>query len=470
MELLWSHGGDIYEIDIGEEFIRPGPRKKFRDQVRDSVFVNFISEYKKFGVNIEEICSILSNSYKPDEKTDSIRKAEKDIDEKSDIYGLSLKGINISDFKEWLEKNIMNIKEWDEKKFSEKESVLRLKDKPFEEMIKLILRLVYRAGVINPIDGEFRNCAILSRNWYSRISQIHESEYNLLPLPLAKNYLDGKEEDVYYRSVTCITFWSLVMLRNALSPEIGGNFIESINAPDYYEERLKNKIGMPLMDGEINKKKFREFDPQSYSILSRIMDNGRKNEETLKKIGDYFHDRDKRENIIEEKEYPRKEEIFDSNKAFLRREFLEVLKKEITDNGKKKKEWEKYLAEHKDTINNRVFYPKLRHSRTAFYQLEQALYYQLKQLFIENPDFRDERLYEGKHIVEEIKKICEDERKKQESEKPIDENKWNDCLDAISHEFRMHVIFELLTYFYHDYLMGADETGDKENEKIVDKS
>ena len=52
--------------------------------------------------------------------------------------------------------------------------------------------------------------------------------------------------------------------------------------------------------------------------------------------------------------------------------------------------------------------------------------------FVENPDFRDERLYKGKHIVEEIKKICEEERKKQESEKPIDENKWDDCLDAIS--------------------------------------
>jgi hypothetical protein len=122
------------------------------------------------------------------------------------------------------------------------------------------------------------------------LSPLEEDDYKLLPLPLSKIVLKGKKkygkikETLYYRSVTCLTYWSLVMLSNALSPEIGGNFIESMNAPDYQEERLKSKAGMPVTNIELKKERFKEFDPPSYSIFGRILDNSFKKLETTNNI------------------------------------------------------------------------------------------------------------------------------------------------------------------------------------------
>jgi hypothetical protein len=259
------------------------------------------------------------------------------------------------------------------------------------------------------------------------------------------------------------------MLKNALSPEIGGNFIESMNAPDYYEERLKNKYGMPIIDWEIDKKKYREFDPEPYSILRRIMESGQENENTQKKIGKYFQEKQKRVRediyIEEDADYKQKKEIFSSENAFMRREFLEVFKEKDNGNGQKEEggtgtQLVKYFNELCSEVNNRVFYPKVRHSRTAFYQLEQALHYQLKQLFISNSNYRDTRIYDGLDIYNKTKAACEKDEYDFDvkSEEPImnEAKEWEDCLDKIKREFRMHVIFELLTYFYHDYLTGID--------------
>ncbi len=466
MELLWSHGGDIYKSDIKIRAEESDDEEAFKKKICESIFKEFMSYclLDQKGRNEGQIISALNAKKLP--KDTNVVSILNDFEKKFDNYGLKSKDIDIEKFKEWMVKKLGKMKAPENLK---EESVLMLYDKPFEDTIKLMLRMVYRSGIYNPIEGEFRHRAILSRKWYSRIfllkiekcnqcskpdkkkcvhytdsdkkkcrenRQWEEEKYNLLPLPLAKIEIDKKGVYKYYRSVTCLTYWSLVMLNNALSPEIGGNFIESMNAPDYYEERLINKLGMPVMNIELKKKRLRDFDPESYAILDRALENSIKNVETKNKSGNEY--------------------------TYVYYEFIDALKdleSQVT-----------FFKDHEGDFHKRLFFSKGRQTRTAFYQLEQALHYQLRQLFIEDSASRDERLYNGENIVEEIKKICKEERKKQESGEPIDENKWNGCLEKIAHEFRMHVIFELLTYFYHENLRGADETRYKEKENAADKS
>jgi hypothetical protein len=479
MELLWSHGGDIYEIDIGENFISTGYEEKFKETIKDSIFKEFLYYYKKLykdknnsEARNEDIILALTGKGSP-----RLRAVTEEFEQRFDIYGLKIKKIDIEGFKSWIAENLNDKnkkKELSEEINIKKESVLKLNNKPFKETIKLMLKLVHLGGVINPIEGEFRHRALLSRNWYSRLSQPRKEQcnccieptlddcvystdtdkekcskkyllsgkYNLLPLPLAAIKLDEKGEMRYFRSVTCLTYWSLVMLKNALSPEIGGNFIESINAPDYYEKRLSDKSGMPVTNWEVKKKKFVQFDQESYAILGRVLDNGLLNIKTLGKIGEYLYNT--KDNREDRKKYDLKKEIFKDENAFIRREFLEVFKEK--DNLKK------YFADKKN-INKRTFYHKVRQTRIAFYQLEQALHYQLRQLFIPDHNFREIRLYKD-DIYKEAKKLCGEER--DDTLKDI-EKKWEKYLDKIKDEFRLHVIFELLTYFFHDYMTGGGD-------------
>jgi hypothetical protein len=122
---------------------------------------------------------------------------------------------------------------------------------------------------------------------------IKEENYKLLPLPLAEMKCGGKGSGIY-RSVTCLTYWSLVMLKNALSPEILFPEIAFIDAEEFNE-----------MTQDLNENLKRELDKK---------------------------------------------------------------------------------------LNHRAFFSRVRQSRTAFYQLEEALHYQLKQLFLDK-EFRDKNLY-----------------------------------------------------------------------------
>jgi KaiC/GvpD/RAD55 family RecA-like ATPase len=468
MELLWSYGGDIFKSDVKYRSERKKDEDAFKKVIKRSIFLEFI--HNLLGEK-KEIINALSAEKKPDKEEEI--SALKEFEGRFVTYGLELKKIKIKEFKKWITNGLKEMrvpKEIKKKSVLEKKSLLLLNNDRFKEAIKLMLRLVHRGGVTNPIEGEFRHRAILSRNWYSRIAYLklekckdclwfnnngckectgsnkeeciknyllkkEKDEYKLLPLPLARVEFSGENEDGkeekchYYRSLTCLTYWSLVMLKNALSPEIGGNFIESMNAPDYYEERLRKRFGMPVTNMEMKKEKFSEFDPPSYAILSRIWENGVKNSETLEN---------------KSKKY-----------TYIYNDFIDSLKTGVRPVV--------FFKEHKDHFDRRIFFSKVRQSRTAFYQLEQALHFQLMQLFIEDPYAREERIYrdKGKYfkIFDKTKDACEEDQYSTDSEGNLiikESSKWEECLNKIMHEFRMHVIFELLSYFYHEYLTGAE--------------
>lgn len=437
MELLWSYGGDIFKKGIKTK----KGKKIFEEEMKNSIFKEFNSTYKN---------------------------KETDFKKRFSLYGIKHRVNNdIEGFTKWI--NALEPPDGTDNGF------LNIDGDAFKETIKLMLRLVYRAGVKNPIDGEYRHRAILSRNWYSQIRYLKieqcdlcsmpdknedssntrikkdkcmkkhlSEEYHLLPLPLAKIEFDNKGNKFpYYRSITCLAYWSLVMLKNALSPEIGGNFVESMNAPEYYEWRLKNKAGMPVSYMEIQKRKYRSFDPESYDILDSIFENDNKKFEIIKT---YL--------ALGEEEWKGKINELAKNSsdiAFINNdEFYEMVE---SSNGDPEDEM-------KRNINHRIFFSRFRQSRTAFYQLEEALHYQLKQLFIEDKRFRDPFLYKGYDdknneidIVENIIELCKEERDKKTD---LDE-KWGYYLEKIIEELRTHIIFELLTYFYKKHLRGEDK-------------
>jgi KaiC/GvpD/RAD55 family RecA-like ATPase len=470
MELLWSHGGDIFKSNVKYRAEREEDEDSFKNYIKRSVFLEFIHNLPG---EKEEIIETLSAEKKPDKEKDIL--ILKEFEGRFFTYRLELKGIDIKEFKLWIKERLEKIEEPEEiKKESvlKNHSVLLLNDNLFKETIKLMLRLVHRGGVTNPIEGEFRHRAILSRNWYSRIAYLKlekcknclwsyknkckhrtglnkeecmknyllkKEEYKLLPLPLARVEFSGKDRNdqiktcYLYRSVTCLTCWSLVMLKNALSPEIGGNFIESMNSPDYYEERLRNRFGMPVTQMEMKKEKFRDFDPDSYAILSRIWENGVKNDDTL----------DENKNSTEY--------------TYVYRDFIDSLEESESP--------VLFFEKHKDHFDRRIFFAKVRQSRTAFYQLEEALHFQLKQLFIEDPYAREERIHKDLDIYNETKAACKEDQydTDPDSNKPIikESDRWEKCLNKITHEFRMHVIFELLSYFYHEHLTGAEAREEK---------
>lgn len=441
MELLWSHGGDIYNIPIDKTYQGTGYRLKFKDIIRKRIIYDFCSCGNYLDPSIEEIDpeNEIIHRETIDEFIEHLKKNGEDgnksvvckeIEKRFDEYVIGQGYIKFKGFMEWTVENIAKENKRDEVR----RKVIRCDDEPFKETIKLIMRLIHEAGVRNPIHGDFRKDAILSRNWYSRLYKMHKDERKLLPLPLAKNKLNKNDKKGYHRSVSCITYWCLAMLKNALSPEIGGNFIESMKAPEYYKRRLEFRAGMPSMNWELDKEEFIKTDPESYSIFNRIVENGIKYEKVNKKISDaYWEEKkeDKYNEILKECDYA----VLGMQNVGLPGNIDEEIK---------------------GNINRRIFYPKTRQTRIAFYQVEQVLHYQLRQILIPDPGKEKVAFLGG--IYDEIKYLClpkdsKDKKnldakfKKKEKEPP--EN-WDRVFKKITNELRLHIILELLMYFYHE--------------------
>jgi len=169
------------------------------------------------------------------------------------------------------------------------------------------------------------------------------------------------------------------------------------------------------------------------SLFEKIIDN-------RKELGITMNDLSK---AFENKQGNDKMDIFknkmQSMTTFVTREFLDKLKEQISGEDAIKE----YFNKNADKINNRLFFPKVRKSRTLFNQLEQILHFQLKQLFIKDKDSQAKYIYGGKNIFEEAR-----ENYKDITQITGMSEKMKDLVDKIENEFRTHVIFELLTYFY----------------------
>lgn len=440
MELLWSHGGDIYQLPIRPKYKITGFRNSFREIIKKRIIYElrqckkYLKSYKdpenqksphdqgtnekdekkiKFIKSLFNLPKNVSAKYCSDMYTQ--------IENRFKKYGIGQGYVTFDVFLEWIDDNIPGGKD------IEKINVLNLDDESFIDTIKLMMRLIHEAGVPNPIHGDFRDQAILSRHWYSNLSSTHVWDRKLLPLPLARIEIDENSNKGYYRSVTCTTYWCLALLKDALSPEIGGNFIESMNSPDYYVRRLRMRAGMPSMNWELDKKEFIKFDPDSYYILNRIVDNGMKYEELRIAISENIKEMDTKSSII----------LSENDYAFVGKTMFEPENEKIQTVD--------YWKGTKDEgeINKRMFYPKWRQTRVPFYQIEQALHYQIRQILIPDPKREDVVFLKG--IYKEIRDLCKDTNKNENEKK----KEWKKILSAFICELKLHIILELLMYFYH---------------------
>ncbi|UCH93087.1 MAG: hypothetical protein JSV88_22755, partial [Candidatus Aminicenantes bacterium] len=468
MELLWSYGGDIYNIPLDEEYTTTGFRDKFKYIIKKSILYDLLeckdylkgykssveqvdSKKRKKNGNNETASDIIKSLMKNEDRKENL-KIYRQIEERFIKYEIGQRQVDFSTLMKWTVDNIVEDrgKGKQEDKKGKEHTVLTCDEIPFKETIKFIMRLIHEARVPNPIHGDFRDQAVLSRHWYSQLHKIHLRDRKLLPLPLAKIRIDKEGKKGYYRSVTCNTYWFLVMLKDALSPEIGGNFIESMNAPEYYEERLKKRAGMPSMNWELEKKEFIEFDPDSYKILIRIMNNEIKFDTLKAAISEEIKKKKEKEEGENEEEVRKNfENIMNkSDHAFVGKKMFEVFLKE--------NEIDDYLQKQSNNlINQRMFYAKYRQTRTAFYQIEKALHYQLRQLLI--PDSDKEEVPFLKGIYDEIRYLClpKNSKAKKELKRKIEKEgktppkNWDNVFPRVINELKLHIILELLMYFYH---------------------
>lgn len=473
MELLWSHGGDIYHFSIEKGYGKVG----FRIDLKEKIKKNIINDLKDCQVYLEGLGNPLDKEQDGKEKIliEEEKKQKASIinilfnthlieDDAFNIYqqiknrfigyGIGQGFVEFDELMKWVQSTIATIPNDDS------DGVLNLEDVSFKETIRLIMRLIHEAKVRNPIDGDFRKQAILSRHWYSHLHETQPVSHHLLPMPLAENIIDETDKKrVYYRSVTCVTYWSLVMLKNALSPEIGGNFIESMNAPEYNEKRLKMRAGMPYMNWQLDKERYIQFDPGSYNILSRVVSNGIKLEKLFMEtsIKAKRHSKNEKGLITEEmteyEEFRKNgfETLLEANDhAFVDKKTLE----DIFDEQKIKS----YLKDNENfyKLHNRMFYTKTRQTRVHFYQIEQALHFQLRQILIPDKDKEDVAFLGD--VYKELKDLFtpdpkkNEEAEKNQKEKKEDINKtptWDDVIYKITNELRLHLVLELLIYFYH---------------------
>ncbi|MBU2690831.1 MAG: AAA family ATPase [Candidatus Eisenbacteria bacterium] len=509
MELLWSFGGDIFEIQINNVFHKTNFREKFRNKIRDTIIIDLIDYYankceaafKRPDCNangsdnnrwksqlLETFTKILQNE--GDDSKCNNMDVLNDLKSKFKEYGFLDRGIEFKDVCHWIATFVESIRDKEEEdgvldwEKLANARVLKLNDPPFVESLTLILQLIVDAGVKNPCGGDFRDRAVLARYWYSLLPKRgvrrglrqRDKNYHILPLPLAPIDMSPtvKEIGTIYRSVTCVTYWFLAMLKGALSPEIGGNFIESMSSPDYYNHRLRENTGIPILDWELEKEEYVRLDPEAYNVTRGIIDTGMRYEATLENISKHIfmlmNKRDAQsspenspvENPMQNSEQSDNDEsksymhkVLDNDPACLPRELREAF------SNKSEKKHKKSTT---NILNSRKYFAKARQTRIAFYQIEQALHHELRQFLdtsnLESIKAKNENAIEKesphKSKLEEKKRAfegCISNQKKDNSEgRDSGEVARHWILDGIvketSDNFRLHIIFELIIYFY----------------------
>ncbi len=501
MELLWSFGGDIYDIPIYEGYSLENYREMSKKRIEFRILFDLQECCELLKPAQEEQSTSPGKNHSEMEPVESLKAFIKSLkDEEPEIkdglksrfsnYGIIPESQNpekfFEEFISWLDK-FLTKKEEENKKIEynvEAKPAMSWDSPPFQETLKLIFRLIYDAGVISPIHGDYREDALLSRHWYSHlcigdnreaikcltdsdepdIASIEKeikkkfAAKELLPLPLAKIVCKGNDGKplTYYRSVTCVTYWCLVMLQDALSPEIGGNFIESLVAPEYYKGRLSIRAGMPAVNLELGKQEYIDNDEKAYALMRRIVANGEAHEELNKALS---------ENLKAKKYCTKEKRNGDGNESpetiatilkqhsYVRFDLLKQMDagsdREESNADRIKKEFENI---EESALSTRMFFPKYRQTRIGFYHIEQALHQQIRNILmleIKGSPSQTPTLVEmQQRIATHLATLYPKNESLKKFSKPKGDSLDSSLLKLIINEFRLHAILEILTSFY----------------------
>ncbi len=272
-ELLWSKGGDVYHFPIWDRSREPGRDAFYKKQI-------FLNQHL-WRVLRRIIGEAKSGS-----------RAVYDLEEMRKRLGLFLDVMQPGDasaggeegappvedrFVEWINARVLG-----NPLFSiDNDDVLTIDNRYGYEALEHLYDLVFdaRSAIPNPYDGEFRSESVFSRHWYSQIQGLRDKvqapsgvatpeAIEVLPLPSFT-----ADEGERRRSCTCETVWCLSLVREALSPEIGWIFIDTLTSKGWIEKRFKLRCGFPYNLEEI--KSMERFDLPAYSIAQAIVDNKR---------------------------------------------------------------------------------------------------------------------------------------------------------------------------------------------------
>jgi hypothetical protein len=163
--------------------------------------------------------------------------------------------------------------------------VITIDNKLAEEALGFIYDLVFdsEGNIPNPYEGDFSTQSLFCRMCYSQIEKLRQKIVEKIPKP------GSQEENLFYirllpyfsedgRNRICAveTVWCLGIIKEALSPEIGWIFIDTLTSQEYVEKRARAKRGFP--HGYEDLMLMKEFDPDAYEILLNIIDTKGKKE------------------------------------------------------------------------------------------------------------------------------------------------------------------------------------------------
>lgn len=272
MEILWSLNGDIFRFP-------PFSEKQGKD---GSTTINRLLFYKHLILKdskIREEAQNISNSLKNKDKV-THEAMERTLTAYCNVYLTS-----------------------------EDTNALRINDSTAHQALSFLCDVVNNGYCPNPAKGDFRSHAITSRNWYSRVGELtshmhaiksgNEIEYirqrNSKKKISHRIFKQDCEPNVeldhlpYFestgKSVANQGVWCLSIIKEALSPEIGWIFIDSLISPEIRKMRSSEHLGFPIKIDDMKSETYYWSDPIIYSKITSIMESDSKIDLKYQHIG-----------------------------------------------------------------------------------------------------------------------------------------------------------------------------------------
>ncbi len=275
-EILWSMGGDIYHFpivsdeDSGATRMDSYTRQILRNKAvwRDFVRVvrerlekcpesSALPEQKESGERIlnelaERIVPLAEAIFGP-EWTDEIKS-------KQDLENV------LSAFEKEAERTLD----------IDDEDVITINNSLGVRALEFIYDLVFDSNgkIPNPYEGDFSAESVYCRKWYSQIRDLKDKvgSQNVVVLPVPYfEVADPAGNGVRRRSCCAETVWCLALMREALSPEIGWIFIDTLTSTEWVGKRAEYQRGFPHRFEDM--RSMAHHDKDVYKLLKVVMDN-----------------------------------------------------------------------------------------------------------------------------------------------------------------------------------------------------
>lgn len=390
-EILWSKGGDIYHFPI-----LSNPNGKTR--------MAFYKEQVLLNQAIwEKFIDIIENTTNPIFKIYTIKEIKNRIKPLADIFTkhydkpvLTEEDENEQSYRSYINDFIKLIRicliNNDVPQFPNNDNdVITINNKFGREALEFIYDLVFDSEdtIPNPYNGDFSDKSIFCRKWYSQIEDLRQkNEICIRALPYFEN--GGRK-----KSCATETVWCLSIIKEALSPEIGWIFIDTLTSTEWVKKRAELKRGFPHRFEEV--KLMRQYAPAVYEKLQNIVDN-KQIKETI------YHSKTKLidPNLTDEKEFQTVMDEFFKGE-YHERDIGDVLKYFINNSNLKKRmetfknalkergiriprifsndQNRELVSELSDFEKNLVLRSKIQANRPFFHRVESILHEEIVKLF-----------------------------------------------------------------------------------------